>query len=90
MDRTPAGRQIRPDHEALSWEGAIEVEHSPDWSHAWRLPRSRIDLFPTEGLQTRAEMAAGVRIVFDTDSTTVSCRADHPCGSGPVPDGRSG
>lgn len=69
---------IRPDDDALIWEGAIEVAHTPDGSHPWRLPHSRIGLFPTEALWTRAAMCAGVRIVFDTDSTTVAGRAGVP------------
>jgi lysophospholipase L1-like esterase len=76
------GRRIRPDHNALIWEGAIEVEHTPHGSRPWRLPFSRIGLFPPEALQMRAAMCAGVRIVFDTDSTTVSGRAAAPVDPG--------
>jgi hypothetical protein len=71
-------RHMGPDHAALTWEGAIDVEHTPEWSRPWRLPRSHLELFPTEGLRSRAAMAAGVRIVFDTDSTTIGCRAATP------------
>lgn len=71
-------QHLRPEHEALSWEGAIEVVHAPDGSRPWRLPYSRIGLFPTEALQMRAAMCAGVRIVFDTDSTTVAGSAPAP------------
>ncbi|MFI7067320.1 GDSL-type esterase/lipase family protein [Kribbella sp. NPDC050124] len=71
-------QSIRPDLEALSWEGAIEVVHTPDGSRPWRLPYSRIGLFPTDALRMRAAMCAGVRIVLDTDSTTVAGRAAAP------------
>ncbi|HVX43267.1 MAG TPA: hypothetical protein VHC49_05265, partial [Mycobacteriales bacterium] len=70
--------RIDPDDEALVWEGAIEMEHTADWSRAWRLPFSRIGLFPTDALRTRATMAAGVRIAFGTDSTTVAGRVIDP------------
>ncbi|MGW2515246.1 SGNH/GDSL hydrolase family protein [Streptomyces scopuliridis] len=72
------GRHVRPDHDALTWEGAIEVEHASHESRPWRLPHSRIGLFPTEALRTRAAMGAGVRIVFETDSTTVAGRIAAP------------
>jgi lysophospholipase L1-like esterase len=78
MTSTGNGRRIRPDHDALTWEGAIEVEHTPFGSRPWRLPYSQLGLFPTEALQMRAAMCAGVRIVFDTDSTTVAGRAAVP------------
>ncbi len=71
-------RSIRPAHDALIWEGAIEVVHAPDGSRPWRLPYSRIELFPTEALLAPAAMCAGVRIVFDTDSRTVAGHATTP------------
>jgi GDSL-like Lipase/Acylhydrolase family len=71
-------RFVRPDHDALIWEGAIEVVHGPDGSRPWRLPYSQIELFPTEALRALAAMGAGVRIVFDTDSTTVAGSAAAP------------
>ena len=74
----PDNTHIGPDHDALTWEGAIEVEHTPHGSRPWRLPFSRIGLFPTEALRQRAAMCAGVRIVFDTDSTAVAGRAAAP------------
>ena len=63
---------IRHDDERLTWAGAVSVEHTGDWSQAWRLPHERIGLFPPEMLQERAAHAAGVRLVFMTDSTTVA------------------
>jgi hypothetical protein len=66
---------VRPDHEALVWSGAVEVQHTPQWSQAWRLPHSRIDLFHDDILRSRAGMAAGVRIRFATDSPLILARA---------------
>lgn len=66
-----ADRSIRPADDALSWPGAIEVEHTLEWSRPWRLPRNEIRLFHAEGLIERAVMATGVRIRFGTDSGTV-------------------
>lgn len=63
---------IRPNDPAVRWDGAIEVEHTPDWSRAWRLPLSQIGLFPGEELRASAATAAGVRIRFTTDSTAIA------------------
>lgn len=69
---------VRPDHPALEWAGAIEVEHTPEWSRAWRLPFNRLDLFPDDGLRQRASMNAGVRIRFRTTSTSVGVVVSPP------------
>ncbi|NGN66353.1 hypothetical protein G5C51_20935 [Streptomyces sp. A7024] len=70
-------RELRGDDPALLWAGAVEVEHTPDFSRPWRLPHSRISLFPGDVLRRRASMAAGVRIVFGTDSTHLAGRFDR-------------
>ncbi|WP_164253231.1 SGNH/GDSL hydrolase family protein [Streptomyces sp. S4.7] len=67
-------REIRADDPALLWAGAIEVEHTSGFSRPWRLPHSRISLFPGDMLRRRAAMAAGIRIVLGTDSTHFSGR----------------
>lgn len=56
----------------------MEVVHGPDGSRPWRLPYSRIGLFPTEALRGPAAMCAGVRIAFGTDSTTVAGQVPTP------------
>lgn len=38
--------RIGADDPRLLWAGAIEVEHNGGRSRGWRLPHSRIDLFP--------------------------------------------
>ncbi|WP_419994719.1 SGNH/GDSL hydrolase family protein [Streptomyces boninensis] len=67
-------RELHGDDPALLWAGTVEVEHTPDFSRPWRLPHSRISLFPGDVLRRRASMAAGVRIVFGTDSTHLAGR----------------
>lgn len=66
------GLIVRPDAAELEWRGAIDVEHTPEWSRAWRLPYRDIELFPGDDLRGRAVMAAGVRICFRTTSTAVA------------------
>ena len=55
----------------LRWEGAVSVEHFGDWSTAWRVPHQEKGLFP-QPLVERAEMAAGVRLTFRSDTTLVA------------------
>lgn len=64
-------RTVRADDQQLTWLGAVEVEHTPGWSRGWRLPRSRIDLFPGDLLQERATAQAGIRIRFGTDAERI-------------------
>ncbi|WP_129663150.1 SGNH/GDSL hydrolase family protein [Phytoactinopolyspora endophytica] len=76
MSTTESGltRRIRASDDVLTWEGAVEVEHTPEWSRGWRLQHSRRELFP-EDLRLRALMPAGVRVVFGTDALAVHGRA---------------
>lgn len=67
-------RTVRADDQQLTWLGAIEVEHTPDWSRGWRLPQSRINLFPGDLLQERATAQAGIRIRFGTDAGRIGGR----------------
>lgn len=64
-------RLIRGDDDVLTWSGAVEVEHAPEWSRAWRLPRRSIGLFPGDDLRARAVAPAGVRLAFGTDSDVI-------------------
>ena len=61
---------IRASDERLRWEGAVSVEHTDTWSQAWRIPHAERGLFP-QPLVERAEMAAGVRLAFRSDTTAV-------------------
>jgi len=65
-------REIRTDDDLLAWAGAVDVEHTPHWSRAWRLPHDRIALFPGGALRARAAMSAGVRVVLGTDSRVLA------------------
>ncbi|PSL07033.1 lysophospholipase L1-like esterase [Haloactinopolyspora alba] len=71
---TERRREVRADDPVLRWVGAVEVEHGAGWSRGWRLPLSRIGLFPGEALRGRAAMQAGVRVVFGTDAGMVGGR----------------
>ena len=53
--------------------GAISLNRSPDWIEPWRLPYEERALYPSPGdvLLERAATAAGVRLRFTTDATTV-------------------
>lgn len=54
------------------FEGAISFEKQEDWIKPWRIPFSQLKLFPPEDqMVARAETAAGVRLRFRTDSTTI-------------------
>jgi hypothetical protein len=55
------------------FEGAVSCEVGDEWLRPWRLPFSQLSLFPPEeGIQARAIMAAGVRLRFATDSSTLA------------------
>lgn len=56
----------------LTWLGAVSVQHTPDWSLAWRAPYQQIDLYPPVELQARMAMGAGVRLAFRSDTRTVA------------------
>lgn len=77
MSTTPnrSTRELRASDDVVTWEGAIEVEHTPQWSRAWRVQHSRLALFASEDLRLRAVMPAGVRVVLGTDATAVCGRA---------------
>lgn len=77
-------RSILANDSVLTWEGAIEVEHAAGWSRGWRLPHSRLHLFPGEGLRGHARAQAGVRITFGTDATVLSGRSLSADGIGPI------
>ncbi|NYE21590.1 SGNH/GDSL hydrolase family protein [Microbacterium immunditiarum] len=64
---------VHPHDPALTWSGALGVEHTDEWSQAWRLPVDSLDLFP-DALLVPAAMSAGVRIEFDSDSRLIAGR----------------
>lgn len=58
------------------FEGAISFEKTAGGLKPWRLPFAERGLFPspTDALLARAEMAAGVRLRFETDARSVGLR----------------
>ncbi len=62
---------VRHDDQRLTWEGAMSVERSEEASQAWRIQVAERSLFPPEVVGLAA-MAAGVRITFATDSSSLA------------------
>lgn len=56
----------------VMWAGAISVHHTDEWSMPWRIPHDERELFPPVELQARTAMPAGVRLVFRSNTTTIS------------------
>lgn len=54
----------------LTWQGAVSLETTDDFVMPWRIPHERRGLF-AEALQLRASQAAGVRVSFRSDTSTV-------------------
>ena len=64
--------QIRPDDPNLTWQGAISLQRTSDWTMPWRIPYEDIALFPPDAFRERAAMPAGVRLSFRSDTQTVA------------------
>lgn len=78
----PTPKRVRIDTTML--QGAVSCVQGPEWIQPWRLPYEELALFPPQdGLVARAEMAAGVRLRFSTDSAVVGVVMVP--GSAPVP-----
>jgi hypothetical protein len=56
--------------------GAVSFEEGDGWLCPWRIPFAERELFPPEGLQTRAALASGVRVRFATNSTTIGLNTE--------------
>ena len=63
--------RIRPDDTRISWQGAISIQHTDQWSMPWRIPYADLGLYPPDALRERASMAAGVRLSFLSDTQKV-------------------
>lgn len=62
---------------AVSIDGAVSLQQSPDGIQPWRLNHERIKLFePT--LRGRASAPAGVRVSLVSDTATLEMEADSP------------
>ena len=68
---------IRPDDSRITWQGAISCHRTEAWTQPWRLPLDDLPLFPPDALRERAAMAAGVRISFHSDTTSVAGRIER-------------
>ena len=68
--------QIRPDDPNLTWQGAISLQRTDDWTMPWRIPYESLPLFPPDALRERAGMPAGVRISFRSDTQTITGYVD--------------
>jgi len=54
----------------LTWAGVISTEVSNEWVMPWRIQHQERELYDSE-LALRAAMAAGVRVTFQSDTTTI-------------------
>lgn len=68
----PAGPRDLP----AGWRGAIEWEHAEGWSRPWRLPIGLAPLAHAPELVERAQMAAGIRAVLETDAEWIEIELD--------------
>jgi hypothetical protein len=62
--------QVAADDPRLSWRGAVSLERDGGAVKPWRLPFQDRLLYQ-EALRDRAATAAGVRVAFRTDATTI-------------------
>ena len=69
---------VTPNDPRLVWHGHISLEVTEDWVQPWRIPHEQRELFPPEGMILRASMPAGVRILFESNTTLVAGRV-APC-----------
>ena len=62
---------ISPDDPRITWQGAISLHSTDDWIMPWRVPYESRGLFPPDALLARAAMPAGVRLSFNSDTTSI-------------------
>jgi len=62
--------KVAHDDARLSWQGAVSLEHTEEWTQPWRIPHEERNLY-NAGLVERASTAAGVRLSFHSDTTQV-------------------
>lgn len=65
-------KQLELTDPSLTWQGAISLETTGEWTMPWRIPYREQALFPPEALIERAAMPAGVRIAFQSNTTSVT------------------
>jgi len=64
---------LHPDDPRLTWQGIVSLEKTDDWAMPWRLPFEDRILY-VDTLQERAATAAGCRISFLSDTSSVAGR----------------
>ena len=75
--------EVRPDDERLRWEGAVSLQRTAEWVMPWRVPYELRRLFP-EALNERAAMPAGVRLTFQSDTTSIAGTVEPDSEAAPV------
>lgn len=75
------------------FQGAVSLEPVGDGLKPWRIPYKEYVLFPPNGINKTAEISAGVRLTFASDTTTVqveiapaeaAVQLDLVCGDAPI------
>lgn len=64
--------QLAPNDPRLTWQGIVSLQQTRQWVIPWRLPYPTRALFFPERLQERAQMPAGVRLSFYSDTTSIA------------------
>jgi SsfX3, N-terminal domain/GDSL-like Lipase/Acylhydrolase family len=75
--------QVAADDPRLSWRGAVSLERDETSVKPWRIP-FRDRLLYQEALRSRAATAAGVRVAFRTDATTIGGTVITDAESAPI------
>ncbi|MBM3933002.1 MAG: GDSL family lipase [SAR202 cluster bacterium] len=77
---------IPADSPRLTWQGAISLEHGDGWVKPWRIPYKEAALFPpADRVPKHAQLPAGVRISFRTDTRSVAVNAEVVSDVSPMP-----
>lgn len=75
------------------FQGAVSLEQTENGVKPWRIPYKQYVLFPPNGINKTAEMCAGIRLRFKSDTTTVrlelspyesAVQVDLLCGDAPL------
>lgn len=53
------------------FHGAVSLERQPEGIKPWRIPYADYEMYPPDGIGTKAEICAGVRIRLNTDSSGI-------------------
>src|SRR5690554_3898145 len=53
------------------FHGAVSLEKIGDGIKPWRIPYDRFDLYPPDGINGTGEKPAGVKLIFESDTTAL-------------------